>query len=326
MADDTSNSGEQSLLDWAMRLCPDSPRKRVKDWLTAGRFYLNGKVVTQANVKMPDPGEALTLGPPDSSIASWAHRKKIHPKLSVLHLDESLAIVDKGAGLLSVPVEGHGAISALDVLGNYLNDPKGDTLRRRLFGSAAKVRPLPVHRLDQYTSGLLCLALNAEARSMLIDQLRSHELLREYLAFADGRARSDSGTWRHYLRLDRTGYRQSLFDNPVEGSVEAVTHFSVDHIFQRHRVTKLKIQLETGMKHQIRIQASAEGLPLIGDRVYHAGTRKAMERKGATLPYGFKRQALHATIIGLKHPKTGRDMRFESHPPMDMVRLEQRLD
>jgi 23S rRNA pseudouridine1911/1915/1917 synthase len=325
MVDDSKN-GEKSLLDWAMRLCPDSPRKRIKDWITSGRYYLNGKVVTQASLRMSDPGESLTLGPPDSSIASWAHRKKIHPKLSVLHLDESLAIVDKGAGLLSVPVEGHGAISALDVLGNYLNDPKADTLRRRLFGSPAKIRPRPVHRLDQYTSGLLCLAMNEDARGVLIEQLRSHELLREYAAFSDGRAREASGTWRHYLKLDRTGYRQSLHHEPVEGSVEAVTHFSVEHIFERHRVSKLKIRLETGLKHQIRIQAAAEGLPLIGDRIYHTGTRKSIERKGATLPYGFRRQALHATVIGLKHPVDARELRFESHIPLDLTRLEQRLD
>ncbi len=316
---------EKTLLEWAVRLCPDSPRKRIKEWIVNGRFYLNGKVVIQAGRRMPDPGEALVLGQPDSATASWVNRRRIHPKVTVLYLDSSLAIVDKGAGLLSVPMEGYKAKSALEILGDYLNDPKGEPLRRRLFGSPAPVRPLPGHRLDQYTSGLLCLALNPDARSVLIEQLRRHELLREYLAFADGTCHEPSGIWRHYLKLDNKDYHQSLHEKPVEGSTEAVTHYSVEKTFPVNRVTKLRIRLETGLKHQIRIQAAAAGLPLIGDRLYHAATAAALKRKGATLPYGFRRQALHAATIGLKHPESGKILRFESNPPLDMARLQERL-
>jgi len=315
-----------TLLDWARKVCPDSPRKRIKEWIASGRFYLDGKAVTQANRLMKDPGDSLTLGQPDSSIASWTHRKRIHPKVSVLHLDESLAIVDKSYGLLSIPLEGHPAESALSVLGDYLNDPKGDVLRRRLFGNPSQIRPLPVHRLDQYTSGLLCIAMNEDARHVLIEQLRKHDLLREYIAYCDGRARSESGEWEHYLKLDSSGYRQSLHHKPIEGATKALTHFTVEKIFERHRVSKLLIRLETGLKHQIRIQAAAEGLPLIGDRIYHKATRTALERKGAKLPYGFKRQALHATTIGLRHPVTGQDLRFESRIPADLQQLEDRLE
>lgn len=320
------NEPEQSLLDWAIRLCPDSPRKRVKEWISSGRFYLDGEVVTRASLKIPDPGDRLTLGQPDTSVSSWQHRKQISPKLAVLYLDASLAIVNKAAGLLSVPVEGQPGKSALDALGDYLNDPKGDATRRRLFGSPAKVVPLPVHRLDQYTSGLLCLALDPEPRGILIEQLRQGEFLREYIAFCDGIPAGESGTWRHFLKLDPSGYSQSLHREPVPGAVEAVTHYKVEKVFPRHRVSKLRIRLETGLKHQIRIQAAAEGLALIGDRTYHAGTRKSLQRKGAPLPYGLRRQALHAALIGIRHPVDGRALRFESQLPGDLVALESRLD
>lgn len=315
---------QKPLLEWALRLCPESPKKRVKEWIASGRFYLAGQAVTQANLMMPDPGEALTFGKPDPSLASWAHRKRVHARLSVLFLDDSLAIVDKEAGLLAVPVEGQSTLSALQILGDYLNDPRGEDSRRRLFGSPSRVQPLPVHRLDQYTSGLMCIGLNPEARSALIEQLRGGELLREYIAFVDGRARSESGTWRHYLKLDRDEYRQSLHHQPVEGSVEAVTHFSVEKVFERQGVSLLRLRLETGLKHQIRIQAAAEGLPLIGDRVYHPGTVKALERKGA-LPFGFRRQALHAASIGLRHPVSGQMLRFDSNLPKDLKGLRERL-
>lgn len=319
------SAGQKTLLEWTQEICPDSPRKRLKEWIANGRFYLDGEVATRANQKMPDPQGKLTLGAPDSATASWVNRRKIHPKVSVLYLDSALAIVDKGAGLLSVPMEGFKAKSALEVLGDYLNDPKGDALRRRLFGSPEKIRPLPVHRLDQYTSGLLCIALNEDSRRILIDQLRRHDLLREYLAFADGTCHEESGTWRHYLRLSRDNYKQSIHSTPVAGSTEAVTHFTLEKVFPMNRVSKLKIRLETGLKHQIRIQAAEAGLALIGDRVYHKGTVTALKRKGATLPYGFKRQALHASVIGLKHPQDGRELRFESNLPLDMLRLEERL-
>ena len=245
---------------------------------------------------MKDPGDSLTLGKPDSTVASWVHRKKIHPKLTVLHLDSSLAIVDKGAGLLSVPSKEHQGKSALDVLGDYLNDPKGDGTRRRLFGSSSKIRPLPVHRLDQYTSGLLCIALNPEARSVLIEQLRSHELLREYVALCDGESEQRSGSWRHYLRLDKAGYRQAVFDEPTEGASEAITHFTVEKVFKRHHVTRMRIRLETGFKHQIRIQAAEAGLSLIGDRLYHRATKKAMVPQGLNLSETQVRKQLYYSI------------------------------
>jgi len=315
----------KTLLDWAMQLCPDSPRKRVKEWIASGRFYLNGDAVTQANLLLENPEEMLTFGAPDSVIASWAHRRRIHPKLVVLHMDESFAIVDKNAGLLSVPSSENKGISALSVLEDYLNDDKGDVLRRRLFGSIAKVTPQAVHRLDQYTSGILCIALNDDARANLIDQLRSHDLLREYIAFSDGELESRSGTWESYMRLDDHGYNQRVCHEYDEGATRAVTHFEVMAVYEKHHVSKLRLRLETGLKHQIRIHAAAAGVPLVGDRLYHDATRKALERKGATLPYGFGRQALHAAVIGLKHPKTGKDLRFESQLPGDMSRLESRF-
>lgn len=318
------DSPQKTLLDWALRLCPDSPRKRVKEWIADGRFYMDGEVVTRASQPMADPGDRLTFGQADSSVTSWAHRKRIHPKLTVLHLDSSLAIVDKGAGILSVPGEG-GGLSALEILGNYLNDPKGDPLRRRLFGSPAKIKPFPVHRLDQYTSGLLCLAFNDNARSVLIEQLRAHRLLREYIAYSDGVPDIRSGTWTHFLKLEDSDYRQALHDHPVPGASKAVTHYSVERVFERDRVCRLRIRLETGLKHQIRIQAAAAGLPLIGDRLYHEGTRKALQHKGAPLPYGFRRQALHAATIGLLHPDSEREMRFDCPVPNDLSRLQNRL-
>jgi len=236
-----------------------------------------------------------------------------------------LAIVDKEAGLLSVPTDGQDKISAIEVLSNYLNDARGEATRRSFFGKADAVKPLPVHRLDQYTSGLLCIAMNDSARVSLIKQLRSHDFLREYIAYADGVAPTPSGSWRNYMLLDESGYNQTLVEADTSGAVEAVTHYQVEAVFERHNVSKLRIRLETGLKHQIRIQAAAHDMALLGDRSYHDGTQKAVKKKGAKLPYQFKRQALHAATIGIKHPDDGHYVRFESRIPGDMQQLEVRL-
>ena len=211
------------------------------------------------------------------------------------------------------------------MLGNYINDKRGEATRRSLFGTSGDVKPFPVHRLDQYTSGLLCIAFNEEARHSLIKQLRSHDFLREYIAYADGVTSEATGTWRNYLRLDETGYEQQLLLSNEDGATEALTHYRVEDSYSRHHVSKLRIRLETGLKHQIRIQAAAYNMPLIGDRIYHEGTQKVVGRKGAKLPYGFKRQALHASTIGMRHPRNGRELKFQSNIPGDMQELEARL-
>ncbi|MDQ8207028.1 RluA family pseudouridine synthase [Coraliomargarita sp. SDUM461003] len=322
---DDSNQNEKTLLDWAAQLCPDSPRKRLKEWIASGRFCLDGRVVTKAGLRLSDPGASLTLGTPEKSAVAWGHRKRIHPKLVLVYLDSDLAIVDKESGLLSVPTDKQGKISAIEVLANYLNDSRGEATRRSFFGSPDAVKPLPVHRLDQYTSGLLCVALNDTARQNLIKQLRSHDFLREYIAYGDGDASQPQGTWTNYLQLDERGYNQQLVDGPADGATQAITHYQVEEVFERHHVSKLRIRLETGLKHQIRIQAAANGLPLVGDRIYHPSTQKAVAKKGAKLPYGFKRQALHAATIGIVHPSSRKKVKFQSKIPGDMQLLEERL-
>lgn len=324
MKGDAPNT-EKTLLEWAIEMCPDSPRKRVKAWVASGRFCLDGAVTTKAGLRLSDPGDRLTMDAPDKAPPAWGHRKRIHPKLVLVYLDSDLAIVDKEPGLLSVPTDQQGKTSAIEILSNYLNDSRGEVTRRSFFGSPEPIKPLPVHRLDQYTSGLLCFAFNEAARRHLIEQLRKHDFVREYIAYADGDSESPEGTWIDHMLLDETGFNQTIVPLDTPNAVEATTHYTVEQVFEKHHVAKLRIRLETGLKHQIRIQAAAHQMPLIGDRIYHESTQKAVAKKGAKLPYGFKRQALHASTIGIKHPVDGRKLKFESRIPGDMQDLEARL-
>ena len=317
---------KKTLLDWCLELHADSSRKRLKAWIAAGRFCLDGQVVTQAGLMLADGHRRVTFGPPSKTpVKAFGHRKRIHPKLVLVHLDADMAILDKEAGLLSVPTRDQQKISAIELLARYLNDPRGEATRRRFFGKKDAIQPQPVHRLDQFTSGLICVAMNSSAREHLIKQLRAHSFLREYIAYADGCAKAPKGTWRNYLRLDAHKMQQQLVSDSTEGSELATTHYQVEQVFQIHNVSRLRIRLETGLKHQIRIQAAAQGMALLGDRRYHPGTLKSLKKKGAKAPYGQLRQALHAASIGIQHPTQGDIRLFQSNLPRDLQQLEQRL-
>jgi 23S rRNA pseudouridine1911/1915/1917 synthase len=250
----------------------------------------------------------------------------------LLYLDSALAIVNKGPGLISVPAS-NGDLSALSILADFLSG-KLKALERGVAGRTLppayrKLQPLPVHRLDQYTSGVFCIALNPAARGRLIEQLKAHTMKREYVAFAEGRAPAPNGTWRHWLQLSEDELRQQIV--PVgkaaadpSNAQEAITHYEVIAEYPladgKSFVTKLRLRLETGRKHQIRAQAAHSGLPLIGDRTYNPKCRETapIERH---IP--FPRQALHAEVLTLEHPqRPGRQMTWRAELPKDLRQLE----
>ena len=187
------------------------------------------------------------------------------------------------------------------------------------------LRPLPVHRLDQYTSGVFCMAMNAEARRRLISQLRAGGIQREYVAFVQGRPASPKGTWRDWAQLGRGELRQKIISQSqvkeaASEAREAVTHYEVIAEYPlldgKSIITKLRLRLESGLKHQIRAQAAHAGLPLVGDRAYNSG-RALVD---------FPRQALHAQLLELEHPgRQGRRMKWFSELPKDLRLLEAAL-
>ena len=323
------------LLDWLLRKYPDTPRNRAKQWILAGRVSVHGVVLRKPHQNIADPGDALELrGRHDATLAcgsGW----QIHPRVALLHLDSALAVVNKGPGLLSVPAA-DGDLSALSILADFL----AGKLKARDRGGAGKslppayrrLQPLPVHRLDQYTSGVFCMATNPAARHHLIAQLRAHTMKREYIAFAEGRSSKPGGVWRQWLQLSRDELRQHILSEThakAAGSEarEAITHFEVVAEYPlaggRQFITKLRLRLETGRKHQIRIQAANAGLPLLGDRTYNPAVRgPASERTHIDFP----RQALHAEVLTLEHPDhAGRRMTWTAELPKDLRQLEAAL-
>ena len=323
------------LLDWVLRQYPDTPRSRAKQWILAGRVRVNGLVIRKPHHTLSNPGAALELGGSHATTLDCGAGWQIHPSLSLLYLDSALAIVNKWPGLISVPAS-NCRLSALSILADLL----AGRLRAQDRGIAGKslppayqrLVPSPVHRLDQYTSGVFCMATNSSARNHLIEQLKVHTMQRQYVAFVEGRPRTPTGTWRHWLQLSRDELRQHVLSAtrtsaPGGEAQEAVTHYEVIQEYPlgdgRGFVTKLRLRLETGRKHQIRVQAAHAGLPLIGDRTYHPGWRG---QHSADRPIDFPRQALHAEVLTLEHPEhPGQRMAWTAELPKDLRQLETNL-
>ncbi len=323
------------LLHWLLRKYPDTPKSRAKQWILAGRVSVNGIVLRKPHQLLPDPGEALALRDRHATTLACGAGWQIHPRVSLLYLDSALAIVNKGPGLISVPAA-DGDLSALSILADFL----AGRLKAQQRGVAGKSLPpayrrlqlLPVHRLDQYTSGFFCIAANPAARHHLIEQLKAHTMQREYVAYVQGRAGAPKGTWRHWLQLSRDELRQRVLTDAQaraagDDARPAVTHYEVLAEYARaggkEFCGKLRLQLETGRKHQIRVQAAQAGMPLIGDRTYNPAYRA---QDPDHPPIDFPRQALHAEVLRLEHPEQpGVRMSWTAELSKDLRQLETAL-
>ena len=224
-------------------------------------------------------------------------RRKHTGTFRIVHEDQDIVVVDKDAGLLTVPIPKSKARNLEELLDRYLIKRKG--------------RALQVHRIDRFTSGLVVFARHREARQMLVEQFRNRTPDRLYLAIVRGVVEADKGTLRHQMKLTRDGFRQKVVER---GGTEAVTHF---HVRERlEGITLVEVRLETGLKNQIRVQFQAAGHPLMGDRHY-----EEVEKQERLL----SRQALHAWRLSFLHPRTGRTVGFESPLAADLAVLLNRL-
>jgi 23S rRNA pseudouridine1911/1915/1917 synthase len=213
------------------------------------------------------------------------------PQLRVVHLDEHLAVVDKPAGLVVHPAPSHQGPTLVDELGELLG------------GGGDPSRPGIVHRLDKGTSGLLVVARDDETHAALQEAVRRREVERIYLALADGRLGSRTGTIDAPIgRASRQRHRMAVSGAAAR---EARTHFEVLELLPRE--TYLEARLETGRTHQIRAHFAAIGHPLTGDATYGGAER-----------YDLDRQFLHAHRLAFRHPRSGRQLSLASPLPADL--------
>jgi 23S rRNA pseudouridine1911/1915/1917 synthase len=214
-------------------------------------------------------------------------------ELRIAYEDEHLLVVDKPAGIVVHPGAGHATGTLVHGL-----------VAHAVAGGAEPQRPGIVHRLDRDTSGLMVVARSEEAHRRLQRLVRRRQLVREYLALVRGRPRSRAGRIEAAIGRDR--HDPTRYSLDTETPRDAVTHFELAELLPGHAL--LRVRLETGRTHQIRVHLAAIDLPVSGDPVY-----------GVVRDLGLERQFLHAARLAFAHPFTGEPVESDSPLPPDLA-------
>ncbi|GAA4837206.1 RluA family pseudouridine synthase [Paenibacillus vulneris] len=231
--------------------------------------------------------------------------------ISILYEDDHLLVLNKAAGMIVHPTHGH----YVNTLANgvvYYWQQKGQSFRFR-----------PIHRLDQETSGTLAVAKNPFVHQQVSEQMQAHQVKKEYIALVYGVMAEDEGTVDEPIDRDP---EQPHIRIVTETGYSAVTHYKVERRFKD--ATMVRLWLETGRTHQIRVHMKHLGHPLLGDKMYKlSSANEAEEAEGERLlVYGLDRHALHACTLGFVHPSTKEWMEFHAPLPEDMERCIRLLE
>jgi 23S rRNA pseudouridine1911/1915/1917 synthase len=291
-------------LDKALAAASGLSRERVKALIGEGKVSLDGKPVRQASAK--SAGGAFAIEVPAPADAKAAPQDIA---LTVVYEDEHLLVVDKPAGMVVHPAAGNPDGTLVNALLHHC--------RGKLSGIGGVARPGIVHRIDKDTSGLLVVAKSDVAHEGLARQFADHSIERVYLAVCNGRPNPPSGTIATRIgRSDANRKKMAVLPKDSSRGKHAITHYRT--LRELKGCSLVECRLETGRTHQVRVHLSSIGHALLGDSVYgrpNSRVREVLQR------LGFRRQALHAAVLGFVHPVTGDELRFESVLPPDIKEL-----
>ncbi|HJB61817.1 MAG TPA: RluA family pseudouridine synthase [Candidatus Ruminococcus gallistercoris] len=267
---------------------PALSRSAVQALIQDGRVLCNGAPV-QKSTKLPVQSVLTVEIPPARPLEVVAQ----NIPLDIVYEDSDLLVVNKPKGMVVHPAAGNEDGTLVNALLYHCGDS--------LSGINGVIRPGIVHRIDKDTSGLLIVAKNDAAHRSLAEQIKAHSFTREYRAVVYGRIKADGTVDAPIARHPQERKRMAVVRSPA--AREAVTHYFVVRHFTGF--TQLRLRLETGRTHQIRVHMAYIGHPVAGDPVY--GPKKVITSLGG--------QCLHAGLVGFVHPRTGRYMEFEAPLP-----------
>ena len=283
-------------LDLAVSRVFSLSRRAARDAVRAGRVDVEGSVCDEPGRDVPGTAAiAFHSGRPA--------RYRVRARVAALLEDDDFVVVDKPAGLLTVPTAERETDTLLARVLDYLHH----RYRRRPFAGV-------VHRLDKETSGVVVFARNRQALRYFQDLFRRHAIEREYLAIVEGRPPA-SGTFDANLVRDRGDRRRGITRGQEEGRRAVTRYRAVERL---GKATLVSVELETGRTHQIRVHFAAAGYPVVGDRVYRP-------RDAPFPPLEAPRQMLHARVLGFAIPRDGSLVRAESPIPDDFAKVLETL-
>ncbi len=262
-------------------------RNSIKSLLSHRQVSVNNKVTTQFNTLLK-AGDVVVIS------TSKGNTELTHPKLRIIHEDDSIIVVLKKEGLLTVSTGKGDETTAFSILKNHV---KKASPQNRIY---------VVHRIDRETSGVIIFAKNRETQLALQENWHRIVTRRIYVAIVEGKVEKEKDTIVSWLTENEKSLKihSSAVDN---GGQQAITHYKV--LTQNDKFSLLELQLETGRKNQIRVHLQGIGHPIAGDKKY-----------GSSLnPLG--RMALHARLIEFIHPHTGKKVSFETSVPTEFLKI-----
>ena len=285
----------------AAELFSSYSRSRLQKWIKDGELLVDGKSCRPRDKLFG--GEQLSVRALLEPEGEWRAEAI---ELDICYEDEDILVINKPAGLVVHPAAGNYQGTLLNGVLHYL--PANENIPRAGI----------VHRLDKETSGLMVVAKTLVAHQSLVKQLQAKTVSREYLAIVQGVMTGGGTVDKPIGRHPQARTKMAVLDF---GGKEAVSHYRVIERFPAH--TLIRVKLETGRTHQIRVHMASIGYPLVGDSTY--GGRLKLP-KGSTQELhdalrAFRRQALHATQLALSHPVSGEHMEWQALPPEDFNRL-----
>lgn len=290
----------QRLDQIVAQLCPQFSRSQLQKWIKSGGVRVNDKVLKPKERLMG--GEEVVIDAVEEVQTEYAPEAM---PLDIVFEDEHIIVINKPANLVVHPAAGNWS----------------GTLVNGLLHHDESLKLLPragiVHRLDKNTTGLMVVAKTLEAHQSLVAQLQERTVSRQYLALVQrpvvAGATIEGNIGRHHVDRKRMAV--------TDAGKHAVTHYRIEERFRYH--TLLRVHLETGRTHQIRVHLSWQKMPIVGDGFYggRAKTPAGISDALREALLAFPRQALHATTLGLEHPVTGEYMEWSAPAPDDMLDL-----
>jgi 23S rRNA pseudouridine1911/1915/1917 synthase len=274
------------LLPFLLTAYPEVKKTKVRQWLKFGAVHVNGRSITKHNHEL-HTGDQIDI----KAQKPAPEGPKLPSGLRILHEDDHLIVLEKAAGWLTIAKDSGKGRNVYSVLTDHVRSAN------------PKLKVWIVHRLDRETSGLIVFAKTEEAKHWL--QEHWHEFEKRYQAVVEGAPPAASGTLRSHL--DESNPMRVFSAPKSEDTREAVTHYRV--LKKAAGRALLELTLETGRRHQIRVQLSDARCPVVGDTRYGAKTDPVM------------RLALHACLLRFEHPLDGHEMRFESPLPKELANL-----
>ena len=290
------------LLEYLFQVLPDTKKSNVKQFLKTASVLVNNKPTTQFD---------FALRPGDKVSVKSARDPRSVPEpehdLKIIYHDESIVVINKPAGLLSVGTDKEPVRTAIFTTNEYLHDLEAERLRqlgkRDNQETFRDKQIFIVHRLDKGASGLMIFAKSEEVKQKL--QAEWDQVIKKYYAVVEGVPAKKSGTVESFL-FESTAMRV-YSSHDEEGGKHAISHYQVLRSSSHYSI--LEVKIDTGRKHQIRVHLSDSGHPIAGDDRYNARTNPA------------RRLALHACYLSFKHPVTGKEVVLHSPLPksFDMI-------